>query len=66
MSEMKVTSCDGCDQIAPSDYCGRAFAYRHGWMSFKDPAVLRGEIDACSWECLATIVAATIAAAVDA
>jgi len=63
MSEMKVTSCDACDQIAPQDYVGGIWASRYGWVSFREPRD-RSDIDACSWACSATIVAAAIAAVI--
>jgi len=63
MSKIDVTSCDGCDAMAPPGYC---WAYpAHGWIHI-DTEKPRGTLHACSWACLATIVAARIAETVDA
>ena len=64
VSEMKVTSCDGCAAMAPTDY-NPIFAHRASWIHLYGPDI-GDELDACSWGCLATIVAARIAEAVDA
>lgn len=59
MSAIRSTSCDGCGAIAPTDYTP-LLAHRSAWLHLYGPG-LNEDRDACSWECLATIVAARIA-----
>lgn len=56
MSKMQVTSCDGCNEMAPADY--NTISPSKGRVHLR---VRFHEFDACSWVCLATIVAARIA-----
>lgn len=54
-----MTACDGCGQAAPE---GHAHSFpRRGWVSI-DSSDPFEHMDACSWECLATIVASRFAA----
>ena len=55
MSEMTVTSCDRCDEMAPADH--NTMFPRDGWMTVYGA---RPHVDVCSWNCLATVVAAVI------
>lgn len=59
MSTMEVTSCDGCDEMAPRGYS--SILPDDGWMHVKGRADFSFEdYDVCSWQCLATLVAAKI------
>ena len=61
MSQSTVSSCDGCDTMAPAGYLW-SFP-RDGYMHVRGShdETLEDEVDVCSWECLATVVAARIA-----
>lgn len=61
MSEMKVTGCDGCAEMAPVG--NSPINPSKGWVHLQ---VRFHEIDACSWECVATIVAGKVAECADA
>lgn len=55
MSSLSVTICDGCKTEAPPDYSPGCPA-NHRWINVRGPDYGAG-LDACSWDCLAQIVA---------
>ncbi len=59
MSRMTVSSCDGCNTMGRAGYI---WMYPlDGWMHVLGSGGMDDEVDVCSWECLATVVAARIA-----
>lgn len=65
MSKMQAISCDGCQKMAPPGYLGGFTCWQIGWLHLYSPEAEEGH-DACSWACLATMVAANIAEGVTA
>lgn len=58
MSQIAVTVCDGCDATAYQGYL--SISPRDGWMHL-NASLGDHDVDVCSWECLATVVARRVA-----
>ncbi len=62
MSKMEAYTCDGCGEMAPTDFIRASVMWSHGWLHVAGSGDSYDEdVDVCTWDCMATVVAARIA-----